>query len=123
MLGVPLPVRAPAPKLLLVNSVRGSGSSCPRGPRGALLTLPVPRRTVLYTPRERHTRPKPGPRSHGSSPPPRRPPSDATRDPTTAELPKGRSAFVFVLLRVGMALLEFGLTQVGYSQAVKLGPC
>ena len=37
-----------------------------------------------------HTRRKPGPQSHGSSPPPRRHtgfPPDATKDPTTAELP------------------------------------
>jgi hypothetical protein len=47
-------------------------------------------------PRQRHTRRKPGPQSHGSSLLRDAAPvvTDATKDPTSAELPKGRSAFV-----------------------------
>jgi hypothetical protein len=47
----------------------------------------------LPIPRQRHTRRKPGPQCHGSSPPSRRHtvlPPDAPKDPTTAELLVGR---------------------------------
>jgi hypothetical protein len=56
----------------------------------AATTIDSPR-TAAYpgaTPRKEHTRPKPGPQSHGSSPPPRRRTSDGPKDPTIAELPK-----------------------------------
>jgi hypothetical protein len=55
---------------------------------GTVLTAPVPRdNSTSAIPRQRHTRRKPGPQSHGSSPPPRRRPPDVTQDTKTAELP------------------------------------
>jgi hypothetical protein len=41
-----------------------------------------------YSPRQRHTRRKPGPQSHGSSLSSATVPPDATKDPKIAELPK-----------------------------------
>ena len=57
------------------------------------LTALVHRPTVASTPRQEPTRRKPGPQSHGSSPPPRRRPARQPLTPrrtsATAELPKG----------------------------------
>ena len=66
-----------------------------RATRARRLTAPVPPcNSDLPLPRQRHTRRKPGPQSHGSSPPPRRRLSIARRleGPTTARLPKGHRA-------------------------------
>ena len=43
-------------------------------------------------PRQRHNRRKPAPQSYGSSPPPRRCPGCASKEPKTAEPPTGRPA-------------------------------